>query len=114
MSQTLLCWHVGRRLLKENLQDGRGAYGKQILATVSQELTAEYGNGFVLRSLYRHIQFCQAFVNETIVSTLSTQLSWSHFMALPPLQVLQTRLHQAIEHAREQTSRLNAPDGDNA
>jgi len=25
-TQTLLYWHVGRRLLKENLQDGRAAY----------------------------------------------------------------------------------------
>ena len=37
---TLLCWQVGRRLLTANLQEGRAAYGKQILATVSQELTA--------------------------------------------------------------------------
>ena len=25
---TMLCWHVGCRLLKDNLQDGRAAYGK--------------------------------------------------------------------------------------
>ena len=31
---TLLYWHLGRRLLKENLQGGRAAYGKRILATV--------------------------------------------------------------------------------
>ena len=35
-TQTLLYWHVGRRLSKENLQDGRAAYGKRILATVSR------------------------------------------------------------------------------
>ena len=46
-TQTLLCWHVGRRLLNENLQGGRAAYGKQILVTVSRELTAEYGQGFL-------------------------------------------------------------------
>ena len=39
--QTLLCWHVGRRLLNEYLQGGRAAYGKQILVTVSRELTVE-------------------------------------------------------------------------
>lgn len=42
----LLCCQVGRRLLSENLQAGRAAYGKQILATVSQQLTAEFGAGF--------------------------------------------------------------------
>ena len=40
---TLLCWQVGCRLLAEDLQSGRAAYGKQILATVSQELTLEFG-----------------------------------------------------------------------
>jgi hypothetical protein len=77
---TLLCWQVGRRLLRENLQQGRAAYGKQILATVSQELTAEFGQAFTRRSLYRAMQFYQCFTDQEIVSTLSTQLSWSHFI----------------------------------
>ena len=85
-TQTLLYWHVGRRLLKENLQDGRAAYGKRILATVSRELRAEFGEGFTLRSLYRSIQFFALFPDETIVSTLSAQLSWSHFIELLPIK----------------------------
>jgi YhcG PDDEXK nuclease domain/DUF1016 N-terminal domain len=39
VTHTLLCWQVGRRLLREDLQAGRAAYGKQILATVSQTLS---------------------------------------------------------------------------
>ncbi len=85
-TQTMLYWHVGRRLLKENLQDARAAYGKRILATVSQELRAEFGDGFTLRSLYRSIQFFELFPDEAIVSTLSAQLSWSHFIELLPLK----------------------------
>lgn len=38
----------------------------------------------VLRSLYRVIQFCQCFTNQEIVSTLSTQMSWSRFIELLP------------------------------
>jgi DUF1016 N-terminal domain len=76
-TQTLLCWHVGRRLLNENLQGGRAAYGKHILVTVSRELTAEYGRGF----------------------------SCEYLTELPPLPQLRARLHQAIEHAREQAAR---------
>lgn len=83
---TLLYWHLGRRLLTENLHEERAEYGKQILATVSRELTAEFGQAFALRSLYRAIQFCQCFPDEEIVSTLSTQLSWSHFMELFPIK----------------------------
>ena len=46
---THLCWQVGSRLLAENLQQGRAADGKQILATASQELTAEFGAGSATR-----------------------------------------------------------------
>ena len=85
-TQTLLCWHVGRRLLNENLQGGRAAYGKQILVTVSRELTAEYGRGFSYAEIARMIQFSQLFPDEAIVVTLSQQLSWSHVHALLPIK----------------------------
>ena len=85
-TQTLLCWHVGRRLLNENLQGGRAAYGKQILVTVSRELTAEYGRGFSYPEIARMVQFAQLFPGETIVVTLSQQLSWSHIHALLPIK----------------------------
>lgn len=32
-TQTLLCWHMGRRLANEHLQGGRTAYGKRIVVT---------------------------------------------------------------------------------
>jgi len=83
---TLLYWHLGHRLLKENLQDGRAEYGKKILATVSRELTAEFGRGFGYATINRAIQFYQCFSDQEIVSTLSTQLSWSHFMELLPVK----------------------------
>jgi predicted nuclease of restriction endonuclease-like (RecB) superfamily len=83
---TLLYWHLGRRLLADSLQDERAPYGKRILATVSRELTLEFGQAFTLRSLYRAIQFYQGFSDQEIVSTLSTQLSWSHFIELLPIK----------------------------
>ncbi len=85
-TQTLLSWHLGRRLLSENLQGGRAAYGKQILVTVSRELAAEYGRGFSYAELARMVQFVQQFPDEPIVVTLSQQLSWSHFHALLPIK----------------------------
>ena len=85
-TQTLLYWHVGRRLLKENLLEDRAAYGKRILATVSRELTQEFGRGFSYAAVNRMIQFFQSFPDEAIVSTLSAQLSWSHFIELLPIK----------------------------
>jgi DUF1016 N-terminal domain len=72
--------------LDENLQGSRAAYGKQILVTVSRELTAEYGRGFSYAEIARMIQFSQLFPDEAIVVTLSQQLSWSHFHALLPIK----------------------------
>ena len=80
-TQTLLSWHLGQRMLKENLHGARAVYGKQILVTVSRELTAEYGRGFSYAELARMVQFVQLFPKESIVVTLSQQLSWSHFHA---------------------------------
>ena len=85
-TQTMLCWHLGRRLLSENLQGARAAYGQQILVTVSQELAAEYGRGFSYTELTRMVRFAQAFPDEAIVVTLSQQLSWSHVHALLPIK----------------------------
>lgn len=85
-TQTLLCWHMGRRLDREHLQGGRAAYGKQILVTVSRELTVDYGRGFSYAEIARMIQFAQAYSEEAIVVTLSQQLSWSHFHALLPIK----------------------------
>ena len=85
-TMTLLYWHLGRRLLTENLRDGRAAYGERILATVSRELTAEYGRGFSYAEIARMIQFSQLFPDEAIVVTLSRQLIWSHFHALLPIK----------------------------
>ena len=101
-TQTLLCWRMGRRLLTENLQGGRAAYGKQILVTVSRELTAEYGRGFSHPEITRMIQFAQLFPDEAIVVTLSQQLSWSHVHALLPIKrkviALLNQQKQAIIH----------------
>lgn len=84
--QTLMYWGLGQRIFVENLTEGRAGYGKKILATLSQKLMGEFGEGFSLRNLYRAVQFYQAFPDRSIVSTLSTQLSWSHFIEILPIK----------------------------
>ena len=109
-STTILCWNVGRRLLRESLQDGRGAYGRRILATVSQELSAEFGAGFSYAALTRMVRFAEWMTDERIVSTLSAQLSWSHFIELLPIKDPLARDFYAemcrIEHWDVRTLRL--------
>lgn len=77
---------MGRRIYSEILKKKRAGYGKEILATVSQELTKGYGQGFTLSNLSRMLKFAELFPDEQIVATLSQQLSWSHFVEILPLK----------------------------
>ena len=79
---TLLYWHIGKRINEEVLGNQRAEYGKQIVSTVSTQLTKEYGRGFELRNLRRMMQFAELFPDFQIVATASQQLSWSHFIEL--------------------------------
>ena len=79
---TLLYWHIGKRINEEVLGNQRAEYGKQIVSTVSTQLTKEYGRGFELRNLRRMMQFAELFPDFQIVATASRQLSWSHFIEL--------------------------------
>lgn len=83
---TMLYWHVGQRIRREVLNDQRAEYGEQIVSTLSTQLVREYGQSFGLRSLRRMVQFAEVFPDETVVATLSQQLSWSHFIEILPLK----------------------------
>ena len=78
-SLTLLYWQIGKRICQDILKEKRARYGEEILPTLSAKLVPEFGNGFSVRNLSRMIRFAEAFPEGKIVSTLSRQLSWSHF-----------------------------------
>ena len=99
---TLLFWKIGRRVNEEVLQNKRADYGKQIVVTLSRQLTESYGRNFEERNLRRMIQFAEQFQDDKIVSTLSAQLSWSHFIELLPLKSHEARLFYAHQDAAGQ------------
>lgn len=82
----MLYWRIGRRINQEILKEGRAEYGKGILATLSQDLSQNYGNGFSYSALTRMVKFYESFQDKKIIATLSQQLSWSHFRELLPLE----------------------------
>ncbi|GBU15675.1 DUF1016 domain-containing protein [Polaromonas sp.] len=84
-AQTYLYWRIGQRIHTELLGSERALYGAQIVATLSRQLTHEYGRGFAEKNLRRMVQLAQAYPDEQLVVTLLRQLSWSHFLALLPL-----------------------------
>ena len=83
---TLLYWHIGKRINEEVLENQRAEYGKQIVSTVSRQLTEEYGKGFNEKNLRRMMQFAELFPDFQIVAPLARQLSWSHFLILFPIK----------------------------
>lgn len=83
---TLMYWHIGERINRNILGNQRAEYGRQIVPTLSAQLTEEYGKGFEPRNIHRMMQFAEEFPDIQIVSTLSTKLSWSHFVEVLSLK----------------------------
>ena len=84
-SLTMMYWHIGKLINDEILQNKRAEYGKEIVATVSQQLIKQYGKGYSYSALTRMMKFAKN-IDEKNIATLSQQLSWSHFKELIVLE----------------------------
>ena len=98
---TMLFWHIGNRINKEILQNKRADYGKRIVPTLSAQLEERFGRNFTEKNVRRMIQFAEQFPDNSIVVTLSRQLSWSHFLALIPLKNQEAKLYYAQASATQ-------------
>ena len=78
-SLTLMYWQIGYKINEDILKNSRAEYGNEIVHAVSRQLVEEFGSGFSRANLFHMIKFSQVFDDFEIVSTLSRQLSWSHF-----------------------------------
>ncbi len=84
---TMLYWNIGKRINEEiGRQNRADSYGKQIVATLWRQLTEEYGASFSEKNLRRMMQFAEVFPDEKIVVSLIRQLSWTHIIALIPIE----------------------------
>ncbi len=81
----MLYWEIGHRVRTEVLKTSRAAYGEEIVSTLSAQLAMEFGDGFSKRNLFRMIRFAEVFPDRNIVTALSAQLGWSHFVEIIPL-----------------------------
>lgn len=79
-------WHIGRMIDVDVLKQDRADYGQEIVATLSQQLTRRFGQGFDRTKLTRMVRFAQEFPDIEIVATLSQQLSWAHMATLLPVR----------------------------
>ena len=95
-------WHIGRMIVEEE-QGGkdRAAYGKQILAYLSNRLTAEFGEGFHQTNLKYMRLVYHAF---PIRHSLRDELTWTHYRLLSKIENEQARLFYRDESVTSQWS----------
>lgn len=79
---TGLYWNIGKDITENVLNSHKAEYGKSVIKKLSKRLMAEYGRGYGMRNIFRMIKFYSYFSDYEILSTLSTKLSWSHFVEL--------------------------------
>ena len=78
-AMTIAYWNIGKTIYEVYGENGRAAYGKQILQYISERIADEFGKGFTVRNLRHMRQFYLAF---PIRNTLCAELSWSHYRLL--------------------------------
>ncbi len=92
---TALCrlnYSIGQHISQTLGYKAYSNYGKSILATLSQKLTAQFGRGYTYTALTRMVKVANTFAQETF-ATLSQSLSWSHFIELATIEDSTKRLY---------------------
>ncbi|QRR00147.1 PDDEXK nuclease domain-containing protein [Dyadobacter sandarakinus] len=106
-------WLIGKRIIEEDQQGNlRAEYGKALVQTLSESLTAEFGRGFSQRNLEQMRLF---YLEYPIPQTVSAELditsadsrestppftlSWSHYLNLMSIKDAKERKFYEIESA---------------
>lgn len=56
----LLYWNIGKTIKEQIIKSDRAEYGKQILHSLSGELTQRYGKGYSEQNLWHMVKFFDA------------------------------------------------------
>ncbi|WP_289739768.1 DUF1016 N-terminal domain-containing protein, partial [uncultured Alistipes sp.] len=93
-------WQLGKRIVEQEQQGkDRADYGSQLLKSLSKELTAEFGKGFSVPSLYNYRSFYLTFPE--IFSTPWRILTWSHYKRLLTVSNAEARAWYLQEAAEQ-------------
>lgn len=74
-----LYWNIGKAIMEIQQGDERASYGDAVLDRLSEKLTDEFGKGFSSRNLRTMRKF---YLIYPIWKTVSSKLSWSHYLEL--------------------------------
>ena len=72
-------WRIGEKIVAEQGGEMYAKYGENLLKSVSERLTADFGKGFTYVNLTNMRKFYQQFQN---VYALRKELTWTHYRSL--------------------------------
>lgn len=72
-------WNIGKMIVEKQNGQERAEYGEKLILELAKQMTIDFGKGFGKRNLERMRNFYMTF---PIASTVSSQLSWSHYLEL--------------------------------
>lgn len=101
---TMLYWGIGRRIRQDVLGLEKPQYGRAVVTRLAERLTARYGRGYSRGALFRMVQFAAIYEAQSIVATLSRQLTWSHLVQLIALSDVDERRFYESLAARDHWS----------
>lgn len=85
-AMTMLYWRIGKRIVLETSGKGRSeTYGQEVILNLCRNLSQEFGGTFSEKNVRRMMQFYNTFPDEKIVVSLIRKLSWTHILAVIPI-----------------------------
>ncbi|WP_317131216.1 MULTISPECIES: DUF1016 N-terminal domain-containing protein [unclassified Polaribacter] len=101
---TITYWQIGKKINDYILKNERAEYGGKVVINLAKDLEKQFGRSYTLRNVRRMIQFAEQFDDLQIVTSLMTQLSWTHFLELFPLKTKESKLFYANKIINEKWS----------
>ena len=95
-------WNIGKRIVEDE-QNGaeRAEYGKQLIKSLAEDLSYEYGSNYSKRNLDYYRKFYLLFPNIEIVNACVHNLNWTHFRSLLRVPDEDARIWYMNEAAKE-------------
>lgn len=78
----MMYWQIGCRINQEILKEERAEYGEQIVRSLAQRLSIQYGSGFDRSNLFRMSRLARLYPDEKFFHSVSQQLTWTHLVKL--------------------------------
>jgi predicted nuclease of restriction endonuclease-like (RecB) superfamily len=98
----ILYWDIGKVIKEDIIKNERADYGKQIVQSLSTQLTSKFGKGYSSQNLWYMIQLYDTYPILHSMRGEFKNLSWTHIRTLLPLKDNTKRKFYAVLCQKEQ------------